>query len=398
MNLPSELVIIAEDSRFDQATDRREILKAQELLNAAGRAGRAGHNANGIVLVVPGRVIAFDYEDARIGSYWVNLHQIFGQSDQCLVIDDPLTAVLDRIHASLADTSALERYCITKLAGGGTIDESREHLSWAVARSLGGFRARREDNRAWLESRIDAAMNLLRNDETQTDDEAHYRSISATVGLSVEVVGSLAQRLASRAPPVEASVTEWRRWIFAWFLDNPDILDQILRGDELDSLFGRPFNKMEEKAERTRYAIPRLDKLAHYWMSGRPLRDLEVALGVEPTKLKTCDGARKFVLRIVPSLAYAFNLPALLTQHLASTEDVDTDFVPPQLTQLAYCMRHGFDSHEKAALNHHIRSERLCRVMLHERFNAIQPYLAAAFAEETWEETLRRVKAANNAA
>ena len=38
MNLPSELVIIAEDSRFDQEEERREILKAQELLNAAGRA------------------------------------------------------------------------------------------------------------------------------------------------------------------------------------------------------------------------------------------------------------------------------------------------------------------------------------------------------------------------
>ena len=398
MNLPSELVIIAEDSRFDQEEERREILKAQELLNAAGRAGRAGHNANGIVLVVPGRVISFNYEDAKIGSYWTELHQIFGQPDQCLDIDDPLTAVLDRVHANLADTGALERYCIAKLAGGGTIDESREHLSWAVERSLGGFRARRDDKHAWLVSRIDAAMILLRNDATETDDESTYRSIAATVGLSVEVIGSLSQRLDSSAPSVGASVTEWCRWIFSWLLEHPDILDQILRRDELDSLFGKPFNRMEEEAERTRYAVPRLKKLAHYWMNGRPLRDLEVALGVEPTKLKTCNGARKFVMKIVPNLAYAFSLPAQLKQHLNSTDEGDAGFVPPQLAQLAYCMRHGFDTHEKAALSHHLRSERLCRVMLHERFNAIQPYLVAAPAEETWEGTLRRVKAANNAA
>ena len=373
-------------------------MKAQELLNAAGRAGRAGHNANGIVLVVPGRVIAFNYEGASIGSYWTKLRQIFGQSDQCLDIDDPLTAVLDRVHANAVDAGALERYCLAKLAGGGTLDESREHLSWAVQRSLGGFRARRDDKRAWLESRIDSAMNLLRSDATETDDEAHYRSISATVGLSLQVIRSLAQRLDSSAPSMEASVTEWRRWIFSWLLDHPDILEQILQRDELDSLFGKPFNKMEKEGERTRYAVPRLNKLAHYWMSGRPLRYLEVALGVEPTKLKTCNGARRFVMKIVPSLAYAFSLPTLLKQHLESTDEGDADFVSPQLAQLAYCMRHGFDTHEKAALSHHLRREHLCRVILHERFNAIQPYLAAPSAEETWEATLRRVKAANNAA
>ena len=402
MNLPSELVIIAEDSRFDQAAerlaDRRKILKAQELLNAAGRAGRAGHNANGIVLVVPGRVISVNYEGTPIDSYWSDLHQIFGQPDQCLDIDDPLTAVLDRVHANVADAGALERYCIAKLAGGGTRNESCGHLSWAVQRSLAGFRARRDDTRDWLESRTDAAMNLLTMDAAETGDEAHYRSICATVGLPLEVIRSLAQRLDSSAPPMEASVTELCRWIFAWLLDHPDILDQILRRDDLDSLFGKPFNKMENETERTRYAVPRLSKLAHYWMSGRPLRDLEVALGVKPAKLKTCNGARRFVMKIVPNLAYAFSLPALLKQAPTSTDEADGDFVSPHLTQLAYCMRHGFDSHEKAALNHHLRRERLCRVMVHERFSVIQPYLAASSADETWEATLRRVRAANNAA
>ena len=144
-------------------------------------------------------------------------------------------------------TSALDRYCIARLSIGGTIDEARDHLSWAVKRSLTGFRARRDDKHAWLESRIDAAMNLLSNDASDADDEARYRNIAATVGISVEVVGSLAKRLASSAPPMEASVTEWRHWIFAWLLDNPSILDQILRRDDLDSLFGKPFNSMGKK-------------------------------------------------------------------------------------------------------------------------------------------------------
>ncbi len=140
MNLPSELVIIAEDSRFDETKDAREVLEAQELLNAAGRAGRAGENADGIVLVIPGKVVEIDFDDKMIGSYWTTLQKIFGQSDQCLDIDDPLTALLDHIHAGVDETADLERYCVGRLAGGGSDegDTATARLSRAINLSLGG--------------------------------------------------------------------------------------------------------------------------------------------------------------------------------------------------------------------------------------------------------------------
>ena len=310
MNLPSELVIIAEDSRYDRDLDRREILEAQELLNAAGRAGRAGYNPNGIVLVVPGKVVGFNYDDAKIGSHWTDLHQIFGQSDQCLEIDDPLTAVLDRIHANLIEAGALERYCIAKLAGGGTVDESSQRLSWAVNRSLAGFRARRREEHAWVSSRIQAATDLLEHHASETDDDTASREIAAALGLSIDVVDNLANRLTSTSPLAQASVSEWRRWFFGWLADSPDFLDQIVRRDDLDALFGSPFKKLEEDQERADYAIPLLNQLTRLWMKGHPLRDLEIVLGIDAAKLKTCDGARKFVIKIVPSLAHASNLPA----------------------------------------------------------------------------------------
>lgn len=42
MNLPAEIVIIAGDSRFDLKAEKMQALEAHEVLNAAGRAGRAG--------------------------------------------------------------------------------------------------------------------------------------------------------------------------------------------------------------------------------------------------------------------------------------------------------------------------------------------------------------------
>ena len=79
-------------------------LEAHELLNAAGRAGRAGEGAQGFVLLVPSKVIEFDDEGGKINSHWMELQAIFEQADQCLVIDDPLTDVLDQIHNGVTKT------------------------------------------------------------------------------------------------------------------------------------------------------------------------------------------------------------------------------------------------------------------------------------------------------
>ena len=58
MNLPAQLAILAGDKRHEE--DGRSLLKAHEILNAAGRAGRAGYLANGVVLLIPEPVMAFD--------------------------------------------------------------------------------------------------------------------------------------------------------------------------------------------------------------------------------------------------------------------------------------------------------------------------------------------------
>ena len=396
MNLPSELVIIAEVSRFDLERDKRQLLEAQELLNAAGRAGRAGYNPNGIVLVVPGKVVEFDDNRRSIGGQWFTLRKIFEQPDQCLEIDDPLTAILDRVHANLVDAGTLERYCIFRLAGDGITEDSRTSLSNSIKKSLRGFKARRNAEGDWIESRTAAAIRLLEadRDEDEGGDESFYIEISGAVALSVEVIKSLADRFAADIPSENASVTRWRLWIFEWLADNPEILEQVFRPGELGHLFGSPFKSIEDAKARAAYAIPYLKELTRLWMEGKPLCDLESALGVEPGKFKTCDGARKFALRIIPSLAHVFSLPSMLMKRSATEGDDKDVSISAALSQLRQCVKNGFDTHEKCALNHHLRNDHLSRVELHEKFEQIRPYLAPDPGGETWESTLERVRAA----
>ena len=80
MNLPSEIVIISGDSRFDQEARSLERLEAHELLNAASSAGRAGKNSYGMVIVVPSKVTEFDNSNNNIGKAWIELQAIFSKA------------------------------------------------------------------------------------------------------------------------------------------------------------------------------------------------------------------------------------------------------------------------------------------------------------------------------
>ncbi len=276
MNFPSELVIIAEDSRFDEAKDRREVLQAQELLNAAGRAGRAGQNANGIVLVIPGKVVGIDIEDAKIGNHWSKLQSVFGQSDQCLDIDDPLTAILDRVHANTADKIEVDRYAITRLASVG--------LEHSVNKSLSAFRARKAGQGKWVEDRIAAAIAYQAKEQPESEEDLVEHQVASTLGISLPVMDRLSTAL--ERTDDHHTVADWRRWFFRWIGDNDDLFDQIFRRETIDDLFGKPVTDREDSADRCKTALPYLKKLTKLWMQGKPLSDLELGWICPQTNLR----------------------------------------------------------------------------------------------------------------
>lgn len=113
INLPVEIVILAGDDRYDTQREARELLQAHDLLNASGRAGRAGHLATGIVLMIPGEVVTSEWADdgAKIGGRWFALRErVFAKSDQCLSVVDPIERYLDRLqHADPEDRES--HYC-----------------------------------------------------------------------------------------------------------------------------------------------------------------------------------------------------------------------------------------------------------------------------------------------
>ncbi|THV12725.1 DEAD/DEAH box helicase [Rhizobium rhizophilum] len=383
MNFPSELVVIAEDSRFDEAKDRREILQAQELLNAAGRAGRAGQNANGIVLVIPGKVVGIDIEDAKIGAHWTKLQKVFGQSDQCLEIDDPLTAVLDRVHAAAGDRNNIDRYVIARLAS--------VSLDGAVKKSLSGFRAKKRGDADWVKSRLTAATDFQKKEKPETDEDLVGHQVASTLGIAHPVMKQLSKDLVGA--PVNETVTDWRKWFFHWIAANGELFDQVFRPETIDDLFGKDVTSLNTSEERCAFAVPYLKELTRLWVRGKPLTDLEEALGTPADKLKTCIGARKFVLRAIPELGYLFGVPALLTQRLAASDGKELS-LSPALTKLSSCIRNGYQTYEQAALGFRLRRDKLSRRQLHKRFKVLAPYIPPAKKAESWDDAVARIELA----
>lgn len=96
MNLPAQVAILAGTMRHNE--EGRKPLEGHEILNAAGRAGRTGHLANGTVLLIPEPVVHFDANAVPENEAFKMLKAVLPQNDQCVKIDDPLTALLDSIQ------------------------------------------------------------------------------------------------------------------------------------------------------------------------------------------------------------------------------------------------------------------------------------------------------------
>ena len=393
MNLPSELVIIAEDSRFDEESGQKKLLEARELLNAAGRAGRAGKNATGVVVAIPGQVVGFDDKAAKIGKRWSRLQEIFGQTDQCLEIDDPLTSILDRIHSESRPADDLDRYVVSRLCGVMDDPDPEVTVRETVRRTFAAFRKRQAADLDWIESRTEAALTLLGGVDPSDESARAVRDLSSSLGLPEDVVAGLSVDVLDSAPPPTATIAEWREWMFNWMAIHPDKTVRMLRPEDLERQFGSKYERLTTERARVDYALPKLERALELWMAGQPLVAIEPSLHGSANDRKKSSSARKFVVRILPTLAHAFAAPALIVRRHWTDSMSDPQDVAPTLFALTHCVRNGFLSLEMYAFYDHLQRYPHRRE-LHREFQRLVPFLQAAPEDETWTETKARVAAA----
>ncbi|AWV88700.1 DEAD/DEAH box helicase [Bradymonas sediminis] len=384
INLPAEAVVIAGDDRWTDDIERggMQPMAVHELLNAAGRAGRAGHYAHGIVINLPGKVLTIEDKNAGYEiNHFNHVMSLFGLPDQCLDVIDPITQVIDRIESAGLD-SDVSNYLVRRAAG---IPE--DQLVRIFNAALGNVTTSDREARAIHQARLLRKFGAVLDDEQEDKKEQNYeqwREFASEVGISPVILADIAAAI-----PSQESVATWsfkslldfvlRRVVHHLFaMVNPDssglerIIPQAHTGHGWRKKFTESYSEWES---RWRAIIP---SVLTAWMAGNPIADignsLHTARGANK-KVNAVHLGRRFALHSASSVAYGASVVIRIF------EKVLGDGIPfvlrSQLQLVSGCVREGFDDPDKLLLFWSLRRYNglYPRVLVHREFASIQSKL-----------------------
>lgn len=385
VNLPAEAVVIAGDDKFDRETEKFTQLSPHELLNAAGRAGRAGLRAQGMVIVVPSHVVGFDEAESKITRHWRELQAAFSASDQCIEITDPVSTWLGAIAAQAPDgVDEPGQYLLARLPSGESAASSAFLL-----RTLGASRARRAGQAALAdyEKMVQHAL-AIRAARTETVEADWMQSVASNNGLPSRLIQDVTNFLRGFTDPTALSIQEWIGNWFGWLAQAPDRTGWLFGHNTVDTLV-RQVLPREARTQPASTWLPKVSTLLDLWVRGQPLNDLELHLGTPPKSLKTCKRARVFAIRVVPGIAHGMSL---ITTALREGVPTPADGAgPASLVMLGQCIREGFTRPELLALQR-ASDDKLSRVQAHTLWSQIQNGWASESPITSFPEMLRRAR------
>lgn len=360
MNLPAEVAILAGTMRHDE--DGREPLKSHEILNAGGRAGRAGHLANGTVLLIPEPPVAFAANGIPTGAAFDMLAKVLPANDQCVTIDDPLTALLDRIQLGDVDGPDVH-YFLSRLRAGEGEEQDTNRPIQMMSRSFAAFQARKEGNEAAFDAKIALLKAALEADALAA--EVVTVKVAAFSGMQIEPLAALTARIAAEIDGLPTSVIEWCDWLIDFVIADRQNY-ALLFGSDVETVKAVTRGR-KTGGDSTDAEMALLKPALRAWLSGAPFATIEAALGVLPARIGTCKRSRDFVLKLMNRRFYMIaSALTVLVQH-ALEEAGKVSANPAVLEILPIAIRKGLDSPEKVAFAHRtslIRS----RVVIHRSY------------------------------
>lgn len=383
LNLPCDVVLLAGTDRVDESDPtekKRTPLAAHEILNALGRAGRAGLSATGLAVVVPGQPIGCDPATKRINPSG-DLPVIFAEGDQCLPLQDPLATLFDQVEVT-GVSGPEATYLLRRLAVSLGADAEASAFD-ALARRTFGFHIRlRQDPpaaEAWLADRravLTAAIQATAEPPALPWEE----ELAAKTGATRRFIAGLAAAYPT-APSDAVGAEAWIQWLLDQFDPTSDDVDAFLRPDTMTRVFGRAYSSQRDVSAKRRVALTGVKTVLKPWFAGKPLLAMEVGIaefiaanevGVKkPTRADAkARHARRFSLRLAPDLGF---LSGVLGQ-VATKHDAEAGKMPPPMLQfLPQLVRRGYATPYHFALSR--SAPGASRVQVHQYYVSVAPHL-----------------------
>jgi hypothetical protein len=345
LNLPAQLAILAGDKRAEVESGGRESLEAHELLNAAARAGRAGHLANGIVLLVPEPVLSFPESQQLNARVVQKLQALIPEDDRCVEISDPLGVILDRIsEGNTADNDVI--YMVNRLA---TLNdtENDENALFNLERSFAAFRLRNNGEEQKFNNQL-VGLTRLVEAEANDDIDQSLSILASQSGLPPIVLFRLKQNIEQDRGNLPCSIFDWITWLISWLTSDFEAR-VLLLSDVRSSILGA--TGKNKNGEITEEVLNELIPGIYSWISGLPLREVELALGGEPdsnTQTKrSCPRVRELISSVLPrGLSF---IMGLITRVVTEVDpyDAQENLSPDVVDSLSAAIRLGYDTPEK---------------------------------------------------
>ena len=352
VNLPADVVIIAGYDRYDVNTGGRETLEAHEILNAAGRAGRAGFNSYGAVILIPNHVLAM--QDNTIGKEWQEIKDgVFAGGDQCFVIKDPIERMVGEVLNYGKAVNRDEEILLYRLG------DDEKNIKRKLSYSFGSY-LRRKENKEPLENDSEALARLVQSDE----NDNFLQDVSVKYGVNMGSLSFIQKWLDEQTldvligmRPVELvgaffELTKTSDGILESLMANPTVIE-VIKGI------------LQIKEENSPYIgdldIDKLKDLTIAYMEGKNFHDISELLpqskGNDHLK-----NVRRFVLSVIPSVSYAIGIFSKLLKRKADNENVHID---GDILFLATIVKEGVIS---ASMLRYKEKHFLMRVACHEEY------------------------------
>jgi DEAD/DEAH box helicase len=360
MNLPAQLAILAGDKRHDEVG--RATLATHEILNAAGRAGRAGHLANGIVLMIPEPVLAFFGANTPDPQAFDKLRSVLPANDRCVVLEDPITAVLDRIQAgNVADLQV--RYFISRVQAAEDPQQAADNVLSMVHRSFSQFLAIRANQQETFELKVEALRSML---IAEGPVEPNVAAVAASHGLASNPLAVIQTRLQATLNQLPTTIIGWTDWLVDFFQSDRASYAALLEQDASTALYVMRGSKTG--GPLTGQEFTKLKIALRLWLQGRAYVDIERALGATVQNVKCCPRSRDLILKLTNRRLYlVLSAVAAVANQVYEANGLHAP-QPAVLETLAVAVRKGFDTPDKVAYDH-IQQTIRSRVMLHAAFS-----------------------------